>query len=82
MSTTDNNNAVWNALTRNGDVALAMGTFALLAIILVPLPPLALDVLLASSVSLALLLFVATTYVNKPVDFSAFPILLLVTTIL
>ena len=80
MSTTDNNNAVWNALTRNGDVALAMGTFALLAIILVPLPPLALDVLLASSVSLALLLFVATTYVNKPVDFSAFPILLLVTT--
>ncbi|MGC6516010.1 MAG: FHIPEP family type III secretion protein, partial [Myxococcota bacterium] len=80
MSTTDHNNAVWNALTRNGDAALAMGTFALLAIILVPLPPLALDVLLASSVSLALLLFVATTYVNKPVDFSAFPILLLVTT--
>ncbi len=65
----------------NGDVALAAGVFGMLAILMVPLPPLMLDVLLAISITVSLLVFLVSLYVVKPVDFSAFPIVLLITTI-
>ncbi len=65
----------------NGDVALAVGVFGIIAVLMVPLPALVLDVLLALSVTVSLLVFLVSLYVTKPVDFSAFPIVLLITTI-
>jgi len=69
-----------SALRGKGDVWLAGGIIALLAIILVPLPPPVLDVLLACSISLSLLLFLVTLYARKPVEFSVFPAMLLIAT--
>jgi flagellar biosynthesis protein FlhA len=68
-------------LRANGDVALAFGVFGIMAVLLVPLPALMLDVLLALSITLSLLVFLVSLYVTKPVEFSAFPIVLLITTI-
>ncbi|MEN9785843.1 MAG: flagellar biosynthesis protein FlhA [Pseudomonadota bacterium] len=73
--------ALLQRVRANGDVALAGGVFGMLAILMVPLPPLVLDVLLAMSITVSLLVFLVSLYVVKPVDFSAFPIVLLITTI-
>jgi len=63
-----------------GELALAGGVMGLLAIMIVPMPALALDMLLATSWSIALLILLVTLYIRKPLDFSVFPTLLLVTT--
>ena len=68
-------------IKENGDVLLAVGVFGLLGIMIVPLPAMLLDLLLASSIALAILLFLAAMYANKPVDFSVFPTVLLIATV-
>jgi flagellar biosynthesis protein FlhA len=68
-------------LRANGDIALALGLFGIIAVLMVPLPPLLLDILLAMSITLSLLVFLVSLYVKRPVDFSAFPIVLLITTL-
>jgi flagellar biosynthesis protein FlhA len=68
-------------LRAQGDYLLAGSVLALLAIMLVPLPPVLLDMLLACSIALALLLFLASLYATKPVELSVFPTALLVATV-
>jgi flagellar biosynthesis protein FlhA len=72
---------LFERLRQNGDVALAVGVFGMLAILMVPLPPLVLDLLLATSITLSLLIFLVALYVKRAVDFSAFPIVLLIATL-
>ncbi len=64
-----------------GDGLLAAMMFGVLGIVLVPMPPALMDVLIASSICLSLLMLLVTLYVNRPVDFSVFPTLLLAATI-
>ena len=68
-------------LRSRGDYILASALVALLAIMLVPLPPIVLDLLLAMSIGLALLLFMGSLYAEKPVRFSVFPTILLIATV-
>ena len=49
----------------------------LTAVILVPLPPLVLDVLIAANITLSIIILMTTMYVEEPLDFSVFPSLLL-----
>ncbi len=53
-----------------------------LMVILVPLPPVAMDMLIAMNISLAVVVLLTTIYMNHPLDFSVFPSLLLATTLL
>jgi flagellar biosynthesis protein FlhA len=53
-----------------------------LAMVVVPLPPIALDILFTFNISFALMILLAALYTAKPTDFSAFPTLLLLTTLL
>ncbi len=53
-----------------------------LIVILVPLPPVAMDLLIALNISLAVVILLTTIYMNHPLDFSVFPSLLLATTLL
>ena len=58
---------------------------ALLAVVLlmvVPLPPLLLDLLLSIDIGLAVVLLLTVVYVKNPVEFSVFPSLLLLLTLL
>jgi flagellar biosynthesis protein FlhA len=64
-----------------GDAFMAMMLFGILGIVLVPMPPALMDVLIAGSICLSLLMLLVTLYVNKPVDFSVFPTLLLGATV-
>lgn len=56
--------------------------FALLAMMVVPLSPLMLDVLFTFSISLALVVILAGVYSKRPLDFAAFPTVLLLATLL
>jgi flagellar biosynthesis protein FlhA len=64
------------------DLIVAAGLVGILALTVVPLPPMILDALLALSLCAAILTFLVAFYVERPLDFSAFPSLLLFVTLL
>ena len=68
-------------LQSQSDAVFAVGLFGLMGIMIMPLPPIALDLLLVTSISVALLVFLLTVYAKRPIEFSVFPTLLLVTTV-
>jgi flagellar biosynthesis protein FlhA len=55
---------------------------AVLAMVVVPLPPLALDALFTFNIALSLIVVMAVVYVARPLDFGVFPIVLLLATLL
>lgn len=67
---------------RSADVGFALGIVAILAILFVPIPSVLLDLGLAISLSLAILILLVSLWIERPLDFSAFPMVLLVTTML
>ncbi|MBL8551395.1 MAG: flagellar biosynthesis protein FlhA [Hyphomonadaceae bacterium] len=64
-----------------GDVALAAGVLGILAIMLMPLPPLMLDLLLALSMTSSILILITALMIKKPLEFTTFPSILLLTTL-
>jgi len=54
----------------------------ILAMMTLPLPPFLLDVLFTFNIALALTVLLVSVYVNRPLDFAAFPTVLLITTLL
>lgn len=68
-------------LQKKGEVFVAVGVVSLLGVMLIPIPPFLLDLLLALSISLAVLILINSVYVKRPLDFSVFPSLLLITTL-
>jgi flagellar biosynthesis protein FlhA len=63
-------------------LGVPLGVFAVLAMIVVPLPPLALDVLFTFNIALSLVVMLAVFYVLRPLDFGVFPTVLLLATLL
>ncbi len=55
---------------------------AILAMMIIPLPPLLLDILFTFNISLALVVLLASVYAKRPLDFASFPTLLLIATLL
>jgi flagellar biosynthesis protein FlhA len=70
------------ALLRRGDIALAIGILAILVVLLLPLPPLLLDFALAISITFAVLILMTALFIRAPLEFSAFPTVLLIATML
>ncbi|WKZ31852.1 MAG: flagellar biosynthesis protein FlhA [Thermodesulfobacteriota bacterium] len=66
---------------KGSDLMLPAGIVAVIFIMILPVPPLALDLLLTFNVTAAIIILLVAVYVKKPLDFSTFPILLLVTTL-
>ena len=63
------------------DVLMSVGVVAILMIMLLPLPRFALDVLLAFNITLAIIVLLVGMQVQKPLDFSVFPSILLMVTL-
>jgi flagellar biosynthesis protein FlhA len=68
-------------ITKNADLFMAIGVVAILAVMLVPLPPLLLDISLTLSLTISVLILLVALYTQKPLEFSVFPSLLLITTL-
>ncbi|HEY0205416.1 MAG TPA: FHIPEP family type III secretion protein, partial [Acetobacteraceae bacterium] len=64
------------------DVGLALGMVALLAVLVVPLPSVLLDMGLAVSLTTSVLVLMVAMFLQRPLDFTSFPTLLLLTTLL
>ena len=64
------------------DIGLAIGIIALLAVLVVPLPATLLDIGLALSVTASVLVLMVAVFLGRPLDFTSFPTLLLLTTLL
>lgn len=67
--------------TKNTDLFIAISLLAIIAVMLIPLPPVMLDIALTFSLSLSLLILLTAIYVSKTLDFTSFPSLLLMTTL-
>ena len=75
------NGTAVSARSGASDTATAFGLIGILALTVVPLPAAALDLLLAANLCLTVLVFLITLQVERPLDFSAFPSLLLLVTL-
>lgn len=64
------------------DVLFAIGIILLLAVLVLPVPTEVVDVGLALSITLSVLVLMVAIWLDKPLDFSSFPTVLLVTTML
>src|SRR6476659_7660654 len=70
------------AALKRGDIALAVGVLTILVVLILPLPPLLLDLALAISITLAVLILMTSLFIHAPLEFSAFPTILLISTML
>ena len=73
---------MWLRMVEHSDTALALGVVAVLAVLIIPLPPVLLDVLLTVNISLALIILMVVLSCGEPLEFSTFPSVLLFTTLL
>ncbi|MGO9007074.1 MAG: flagellar biosynthesis protein FlhA [Beijerinckiaceae bacterium] len=64
------------------DIAFAAGIIAILAIFFLPIPPFVLDLGLAVSIAVSVLILMIALWIQRPLDFSSFPTVLLVATLL
>ncbi|HEX8713954.1 MAG TPA: flagellar biosynthesis protein FlhA, partial [Solirubrobacteraceae bacterium] len=69
------------ALLKHTDLLAAVAVVVVVTMLVVPLPPMLLDLLITLNISAALTIVVATMYFGKPLEFAAFPSLLLLSTI-
>ncbi len=67
---------------KRSDLALAIGIMAILIVLILPLPRWLLDVSLAFSLSLSILILMTAVFIRKPLEFSSFPAILLITTMM
>jgi flagellar biosynthesis protein FlhA len=81
MAANDNSAGGFGALMRVG-VGVPIGLIAILAMMILPLPPLMLDVLFTFNIALSLVIVMAVFNVKRPLDFAIFPTVLLLVTIL
>ncbi len=65
-----------------GDVALALGIVAILVVLILPLPTWLLDISLALSLAFSVLILMTVLFIEKPLDLSTFPSILLISTMI
>ena len=64
------------------EVGFAVGILAILSVFFLPIPPFVIDIGLAFSIALAVLILMVALWIQRPLDFSSFPTVLLVATLL
>ena len=81
MATQTSTATIWSRAARNTDVFLALGIIAIIMVLVLPMPPLLLDLLLSLSISLSFLILIVALFTVRPLDFSSFPSVLLISTL-
>ncbi|MHB1613741.1 MAG: flagellar biosynthesis protein FlhA [Actinomycetes bacterium] len=68
-------------MTSLGRFGIPIGVVLIVVMMVIPLPTILLDLLIAGNISFALLILLVSMFVRRPLDFSVFPSLLLVATL-
>ncbi|ACL58522.1 flagellar biosynthesis protein FlhA [Methylobacterium nodulans] len=69
-------------LTKRSDLVLAVAVMGILVVLIFPLPALLLDLLLAVSIILSVLILMTGLFIENPLEFTVFPTVLLIATML
>ncbi|MBB1090470.1 flagellar biosynthesis protein FlhA [Rhodopseudomonas palustris] len=69
-------------MLKRGDLALAFGVLTILVVLILPLPAIVLDLFLAISITLSILILMTALFIQAPLEFSSFPTVLLISTML
>jgi flagellar biosynthesis protein FlhA len=67
---------------RDGNLGLAIGVIVILIVLILPMPSFILDMLLALSITFSVLILMTALFIEKPLDFSTFPTILLIATMI
>src|SRR5579871_2485800 len=69
-------------ILKRGDLALAFGILTILVVLILPLPSVVLDLFLAISITMSILILMTALFIQAPLEFSSFPTILLISTML
>ncbi|MHC5652501.1 flagellar biosynthesis protein FlhA [Stappia sp.] len=72
---------IWDTI-RRGDIALALGIMVILVVLILPMPAMMLDLFLAISIIFSVLILMTGLFIQKPLEFSSFPTVLLIATMM
>jgi flagellar biosynthesis protein FlhA len=75
-------NINYERFAKQGDVLLAGGVVVILFVMLIPLPTIIIDIMLCFSIAMSLVVLVTSMFMTSPLEFTIFPSLLLVMTML
>ena len=81
LASTNQNADQLSMITKNSDVLMAVAVIGVLLIMIIPLPSFILDLLLTFNITFSLIILLVGMYILKPLDFSAFPSVLLLITL-
>ena len=68
-------------VTKNSDIILAATVVGILVFMVIPLPPVLLDVLLSFNITFSLIILLVAMYILRPLELSSFPSILLLATL-
>ena len=72
----------FRTMVLRGDLALAFGVLIILVVLIMPLPAIVLDLFLAISITMSILILMTALFIQTPLEFSSFPTVLLISTML
>lgn len=67
-------------ILKNNDILIAIGLVTIIAMMIIPLPPLLLDILLTTNIATSIIILLVCLYTTEPLDYSSFPTILLIST--
>ncbi|MBE7638574.1 flagellar biosynthesis protein FlhA [Sneathiella sp. P13V-1] len=70
------------SIVGRGDIGLALGVVCILVVLILPMPSWLLDFSLALSITFSVIILMTCLFISKPLDFSSFPTVLLIATML
>ncbi len=69
-------------LSKRSDLFFALGLIGIIVVLILPIPKWTMDFLLAISIMMSVLILMTTLFIERPLDFSSFPTILLISTML
>ncbi len=78
---TSTSSVFWDA-ARSSSAVIALAVIGILLVMIIPIPTFVLDILLSMSIAVAIIILLMSMYVLKPLQFSVFPSILLMVTLL
>jgi len=80
-SDSSSQNSVFAKIAKSPDIVMAAGIIGILAIMVVPLPPFALDLLISFGIAISIIMLATSVNIKRALEFSSFPTLLLLVTL-
>ena len=74
-------NRISSALSGRQDIILAVFVVSVIFMLVIPLPTVVIDILIAFNIAIAVILLMVAIYLAAPLDFATFPAVLLITTL-